>query len=148
MKLEDYNLGDCILIEDQETGFLVYNKKTKQEQIIPRPKFFHGQYVKTSTKHCSQKDFTRVISPCYTANRGWVYGEYYTDIWGNPGGTGHWEEEDLFEPLTDPFLKLVAERLNHLETIRNSKTIIKQMEEFVSKIDYSLDIIKPNWQNK
>lgn len=150
MKLEnvDLSFNDYVFIEDQEAGYLVYNKKTKEESIIPKPKFAHGQFVKTSGKHYSKKDFTRVISPSYTDNRGWVYGESYCDIYGNPGGAGYWIEEANFEPLNDPLLLLYAERLKHIETIKNHQNIVRQREEFLNKIQFSLDIIVPKWREQ
>ncbi|KKL65139.1 hypothetical protein LCGC14_2158020, partial [marine sediment metagenome] len=44
---------------------------------VPLPKFKHEQIVQTSLKHYSQKDFTMVLEPTFTENRGWVYGEQY-----------------------------------------------------------------------
>lgn len=146
--MNDLSFNDHSFIEEQENGYLVYSKTAKSEKWIPKPKFTHGQYVKTSPKHYSQKDFTRLISPSYTENRGWVYGEYYCDIYGNPGGTGHWIEEDLFEPLTDPILLLYAERLKHIETIKNHETILNQRREFLNKIYFSLDIVAPKWREQ
>jgi len=144
----DLQFNGYVFISEVEAGYEVYNTKTKEESIIPKPKFVHGQFVKPSSKHYSQKDFTRVISPSYTDNRGWVYGESYCDIYGNPGGTGYWIEEDLFEPLTDPILLLYAERLKHIEVIKNHETIVAQRRDFLNKIYFSLDIIAPKWREQ
>lgn len=137
-----------ILIEEQETGILVYNRERKEEKIISYPKFKHGEIVKTSSKHYSPKDFTQLLSPSWTDNRGWVYGENYLDIYGNGGGSGYWIEEELFEPLSDPLLKLYAERIKIIEFIQQHETMVKQRRDFLDKIMFSLDIVAPKWREQ
>lgn len=144
----DLTLNGFIFIEENENGYLVYDRKSKEEKTIPAPKFKHGEIVKTTTKHYSPKDFTQLISPAWTDNRGWVYGESYINIYGHKGGSGYWHEEDLYEPLTDPLLKLYAERLKHIEFIQTHETLVSQRKDFLNKIMFSLDIIAPKWREQ
>jgi hypothetical protein len=142
------DFGEYLLLKDQEDGYWVIHKETKTEKLIPKPKFTHNQIVKTSKTHYSQKEFTRLITPVYTDKRGWIYGETYMNIYGQGGGSSHWNDEHDYEELTDPILKLYAKHIELTECIGAHKSMVKQHEEMLSKIEYSLTIINPNWKEK
>jgi len=129
----------------EEKGFYFIRDIEGKIQKIEKNKFEHNQIVKSSSKHYSQKSFTRVQEPTYNKVRGWVYVENYIGYNQNSGGCGMWNSEDLYEPLSDPMDILFAEKLRLSERIYELKTELKEKEDKLSKIIYSLSISFPDY---
>lgn len=107
---------------------------------IPFPKFKHKQIVKTTKEYFSPKSFTRLLSPSYTENRGWVYGENYIDRAGNPGGSGWSFDESGFLPLDDARDILVAKRIELVDRLNELKNETRLVTEELAKLKYAIDI--------
>lgn len=128
-------------IKDNDDGtMLVYWLEPGGLRTIPQPKFFNGQFVKTSPKHCSQKNFTRVAPYCFTDV--WKYTEEFTSRGGLGGGSRCCLSENRFEPLTDPLDILIAEKLTleiRLTWVARKK---KAMMGKLNSVKSSIEIIE------
>ena len=127
------------LLYEAEGNIIARNEKGQLTKI-PKNKFNDGEIVTTSKRHFSEKALGILTKPTYTENRGWVYIENYIDLQGSGGGCGSWFEEELYEKIDDPILKLFAERIRlrkHMETL---KCQLKNDSEQLEKIRYSLSI--------
>ncbi len=120
---------------------ILRGKEGKMKSVI-KPRFADNQFVKTSPKHYSQESFTQVQTPNWTDNRGWVYGQSYIKRDGDRGGSGWWNNEDLFEELTDARDILIAEKLTREEKLSLLRTQVKQLEAELIKINFSLSFLK------
>jgi len=134
-----YETKDKIILRENKNG---------QMKAVVKPKFSHEQFVKTTSKHYSQKTFTQVCDPSWTDSRGWVYVENYVSRNGNGGGSGYWIDEDLFEGLTDAKDILIAEKLTREKKLHLVKVQTKRLEIELTRIDFSLSFLKKiNQQN-
>lgn len=131
---------------ERNDSYFIRNEKGEIEKI-PKNKFYHGQIVKTTDKHFSQKTFTSVVEPNYTEQRGWIYGEGYLSRNDGRGGFGYWNEEDLFEEITSPGDILYAERIYLMNEIRECKNNLKNAEDKLEKIEFALSVSIPDWKN-
>lgn len=86
-----------------------------------------------------------LLEPTWNEKRGWIYGEQYCGIKNGKiitrGGTGWWNEECMFQPLTDPKLKLMAELYYKEKTAKDLSAMIKTLEVKIEKINYALSLI-------
>jgi len=119
--------------------------RNKKGQFIKTPtaKFKHNEFVATKSKLFRR--FTRLIEPNYNQKRGWIYGESYTDLQGNTGGSGFWTEEIFFDKLKNPLLKLYATRINLKEEIKEHKLQLALKTKKLNSIEYALRISVDNW---
>lgn len=130
----------------EKNGFYYIRNGKGVIEKITKNHFKSGEIVKTTDKHFSQKSFTRVINPCYTKTRGWVYTENYTNRNVGSGGCGSAFEENLYAKLTDPADILFAERRYLNETISKLKNDLKQKESKLEKILFALNLAVPNYE--
>jgi len=127
-------------------GNNVYARNAKgQITKLPKNKFEEGEYVVTSTKHHSPNDFTRLVHPSYALMRGWVYGQEYVSLQGRCGGSSFAWDEDEFEKITDPIVRLYAERLRLNDVISKCESTIADSKKRLGNIEYSLSISIPDW---
>ena len=119
---------------------IVENPETLEIKNVNPPFFYDGEIVRTSSKHFSQKKLTRVLSPSYTDNRGWVYTENYINERGVSGGYGSWFEEELFEKIEDLETKLLAKKIELNTKIQHLNNDVKIMNKKKKKIEYALEI--------
>lgn len=140
IKHASYHNGTIIgVINDKLTAL-----NTKGELCeIPFPKFKHKQIVKTTKEYFSPKSFTRLLSPCYTESRGWVYGENYIDREGKTGGSGWSFDESGFLPLDDASDILLAKRIELVDRLNELKNETRSVTEELSKLRYAIDIVSP-----
>lgn len=126
---------------------VVQNSDTNELKIVELPKFKHNEVVKTSSRHFSQKDYTRVTDPRYTDERGWIYGENYINIDTFTGsGQGFWNDEWQYEKFDDLEMKLKAKlfELNDEISKLNYEISIKKKE--IDKVNYALSLKNDNEQ--
>ena len=107
----------------------------------PRARYYDGQIVKTSSKHYIQKKFTMVIDPTWNEKRGWIYGERYLSKDWEECGRGYWNEEDMFEELTDPEIIIRAEIYLRNKEINIIRIKLDQLNAQVDKLKYTLHVI-------
>lgn len=119
---------------------VIEHAETLEIKNVKSPLFNDGEIVSTSSKHFSQKGLTRLLSPSYTDNRGWVYTENYINENGIPGGCGAWFEEELFKKIEDLGTRLLAKRIELNIEIQRLNNDIKIMNSELSKIEYALKI--------
>lgn len=133
-----YKDGEIIKIEDDH----IFARNSQGEFCkIPKNKFPEGEIVQTTPTYYSPKSFTRLITPTYTENRGWVYGENYIDREGRQGGCGYSFEEEHFLPLSDGKDILLAKRLQAIWRKQDAEILFKRAESEIEKIDYCLALI-------
>lgn len=133
-----YKDGDIIKIE----GDHIFARNSQGEFCkIPKNKFEDGEIVQTTTTYYSPKSFTRLVSPMFTEDRGWVYGENYIDRDGQQGGAGYFFEEVHFMPLTDGKDILLAKRLQAIWRKNDAAILLNRAESEIEKIDYCLSLI-------
>lgn len=145
MNIEEirYSQGEILAIK--EDGILAKNAKGEY-CTIPLPKFRHKQFVKTTDTYFSPKSFTRLVSPCYTETRGWVYGENYVDRTGMFGGTGWSFDEDGFLPLTDARDILIAKRIEIKEELSELTHKTKLLNDELAKVEYAIQLTQQTTQ--
>jgi hypothetical protein len=131
-----------ILFKTKQGKVIIIDDKGNKRAVEPPP-FEHEQIVKTSPKHYSQKSFIMVLKPSWTKTRGWVYGERYISRDGSSGGTGWWNNADMYELLPDPIDILIAKKLKLEEKKCNSEKAIKNFNSELRHINYALKIINP-----
>lgn len=126
------NKDGTVCIRDEKGKFL----------SVPSPPFYNEQIVKTSPKHYSQNSFTMVLEPTWTETRGWVYGERYINRKNlQSGGTGWWNNADLYEPLDNPTDILIAERHQLERRKQEQERSIKQINIKLAHIKFALKTI-------
>ena len=120
---------------------IVQNKDTQELKIVEMPKFKHNEVVKTSARHYSQKDYTRVLQPSYTDERGWIYGESFINIDTNTGGgMSFWNDEYMYEKFTDLEMKIKAKLFELKSEISVLKNEINAKQREVEKLEYALNV--------
>lgn len=120
---------------------IVQNKDSQELKIVAMPKFKHNEVVKTSERHYSQKDYTRVIQPTYTDERGWIYGESFINIdTGTSGGMGFWNDEYMYEKFTNLEMKIKAKLFELKDEISVLKNEINNKQREVEKLEYALRV--------
>jgi hypothetical protein len=129
-----------ILYSGKNGNVCIRNKHGRIESV-PAPPFRHEQIVRTSSKHYSQKSFTMVLQPTWNETRGWIYGERYISPDGTEGGTGWWNNAELYEYLTDSHNILLAERLQLERKKKRMLSEIKQIETQLNHLNYSLSLL-------
>jgi hypothetical protein len=129
----------------KENGKVYFRDSKGKIRCIPENKFSNGQIVKTSDKHYSKKTFTEVINPNYVESRGWIYGEQYIDRQDSGGGISFWNNEDLYENITDPIDVLFSERLILKRKIKTLKSELSQCESSLEKIEFTFAIAVPGY---
>ena len=110
---------------------------------VKPPAFKHCQIVTTSTKHYSKNSFTMVLEPTWSEVRGWIYGQRFIErdnISG--GGEGWWNEEDRFEPLSDPNDILLAEKLQLEKRKEEAADEIKYIDKKLTHLKYALSLLE------
>lgn len=133
-----YKDGEIIKVESDH----IFARNSQGEFCkIPKNKFSNGEIVQTTAAYYSPKSFTRLVSPTYTENRGWVYGENYIDREGGQGGCGYFFEEEHFLPLTDGKDILLAKRLQTLWRKKDLQIELNRAESDLEKINYCLGLI-------
>lgn len=132
------------ILYESNNSFIARDEKGRMVKI-PKNKFADGEIVTTSQKHYSQAELTKLTQPRYTENRGWVYSQNYISLQGFKGGNSFAHDEDNFDKVEDPILKLYAERLILKELISKHENELKIAKENLIKIEYALSVSVGNW---
>lgn len=122
----------------KKDGFVYFRKDNGRFLKVKKNRFEHGEIVSTSDKHYSKEGITVVLEPKYTEKRGWVYREQYIDLQGSGGGTGWWNNEDLYTKISSPIVKIFAKRINLKREINALENELKNRKIDLEKIDFSL----------
>ena len=130
----------------EETDFLYFRNKKGQIDKHPKPKFKDNEIVTTTGKHYSIKNITRLKNPSFTENRGWVYVENFINIQGYGGGSGMWNNQDMYEKITDPKFLMIAKRIELKESILNEKNKLKSLESDLIKLEFTMDLVVENYK--
>lgn len=126
------NDNGTVCIRDEKGKFL----------SVPASLFQNEEIVKTSSKHYSQKSFTMVLEPTWTKTRGWVYGERYISRNRiDSGGSGWWNNADLYEQLDNPTDILIAEKLQLEKRKKEQELSIIQINHKLSHLNFALKTI-------
>ena len=129
------------LLYENKDGSVCIRLDNGRMKSVPSAKFRHEQIVRTSEKHYSQKDFTMVLKPTWSEVRGWIYGERYISRDGSNGGCGWWNNEELYEPLSNPADILIAKKLALEAEIKGLEGSVKCRTKQLEKIRYALSVI-------
>lgn len=142
-RLKIVNEGKCEVMvyifvgKSNDNKAIVENKETGEIKKVDLPKFKNNEVVKTSIKHYSQKEFTLLINRTYTDERGWIYGESYINIEKNTSvGCGYWNDEWMYEEITDLENKIKAKIFELKDEIAKHKTEIKNKEKEIDALMY------------
>lgn len=111
----------------------------------PGPRFADGEFVTTSAKHYSSHNIVMLSDPTYNKTRGWIYVQNFANLQAVGGGCSFWENEDSFEPINNPVVKLYAERIKLKKEIQKHEQLLKQKKEELTKIEYALFVSVPEW---
>jgi hypothetical protein len=134
------------ILHENNDGTVIILTRDNEIMTVPKNKFYDGEYVITSSTHFSPKDFTQVIDPTWTENRGWVYTEHYVDRNGTGGGGGSAFEESLYKKMTDPKDILIAKKLSLLENQQKFKCSISRIDNELEKVNFALNLIEQSQQ--
>ena len=126
-----------------KSGNVCIRDKEGRFRSVKSPAFKHRQIVTTSAKHYSKEAFTMVLEPTWSEVRGWIYGQSFIrrdNISG--GGQSWWNEEDRFEPLSDPNDILLAEKLQLEKRKQEAVDEIKYIDKKLTHLKYALSLLE------
>ena len=125
---------------------IVIRDKEGKFKSVPEAKFYDGEVVSASEKHYSQKALCRLRTPTYNKIRGWLYIEDFMDLQNESmRGSSFWNNESMYETITDPILKLYANRIKLKSGIIKHESVLKQKREELGKIEYALSLAVEDW---